>query len=166
MEYYRNLSLENLSEDFGGIFYIEEWTDIKGYKELYQVSSFGRIKSLRRKTRNYSDKILSQSKDKNGYPIINLCKNGIALTFRVPSIVCRHFLKRRRFKKEVNHIKGIKTDNRYHQLEWVTSQENQLHAFRTGLQVSHKGEAHGQAKLSERDIRYIRESVEPRKVFI
>ena len=48
MEYYKNLSLRDISEIIDGVLYVEEWRDIKGYEGYYQVSNFGRIKSLKR----------------------------------------------------------------------------------------------------------------------
>lgn len=42
----------------------------------------------------------------------------------------------------VNHINGVKTDNEYHNLEWVTQRENQIHALKTGLKVPLKGINH------------------------
>ena len=53
----------------------EVWKDIKGYEVLYQVSSIGRVKSLNFKQTG-KEQVLRCCKDKDGYLMVNLCKNG------------------------------------------------------------------------------------------
>lgn len=64
---------------------------------------------------------------------------------------------------EINHINGIKTDNRIANLELVTRRENILHAYRTGLK-SNAGENHPSAKLDREKVAYIRSRYERGKV--
>lgn len=67
--------------------------------------------------------------------------------------------------KEINHINGIKADNRIQNLEAVTHQQNMLHAYATGLK-SNFGEKHPSHKLTEAQVRELRnlKGVLPMKV--
>jgi hypothetical protein len=114
---------------------MEIWKDIKGYEGKYQISSFGRVKSLKRKTNNQyckKDHFLKQFISDYGYLRVTLKKNKILKTYTVHKLVLNVFLGYE--KLQGNHINGIKTDNRLENLEYCTQSENQIHAYKTGLQ--------------------------------
>lgn len=56
---------------------------------------------------------------------------------------------------QVNHKDGNKLNNNVENLEWVSNSENRKHAVDTGLHPS--GERCSYAKLTEKDVKYIRE---------
>lgn len=109
----------------------EEWRWIPGYEERYQVSNLGRVKSfLRDKTKGY---YLRPSYHK-GYPHVTLCKfSNPPKRFRVHVLVALTFMGPRPTGKDINHINGVKTDNRPCNLEYVTRQYNLQHAKVNGL---------------------------------
>lgn len=126
--------MENLSN--------EMWKPIKGFEGLYEVSNFGRIKSIERfviKGNRYGTttkqfvptKILNPSRDKDGYLILSLCKNGKGYTRKVHRLVAIHFIPNLDNKPEVNHIDENKNNNRVENLEWCTNIENIRHG--TGM---------------------------------
>lgn len=171
MEHYKNYSLENIFEVIDGITYTEEWRDIKDYEGIYQVSNFGRVKSLSRVVIRYGknrvqldDCILRIYKSKVGYMLFSARKNNKRklITFAVHRLVAIAFIPNHENKPMVNHINGIKYDNRAINLEWNTALENVRHAFKTGLQVPNKnpkkGIEHYCSKLTTEQVLQIRKS--------
>lgn len=132
---------------------IELWREINGYNGLYLVSDLGRVKSASKKWRSGNGKIdtkpetiLKQSVV-GGYLQVTLSLNGKSSMFKVHRLVAIAFIDNPENKPEVNHIFGNKLDNRSIVLEWVTSTENKLHAYRSRLRVSPVGQSHHKSKL-------------------
>lgn len=82
---------------------------------------------------NRKGRKLKPATDKDGYLRITLTNNGKRKSYYVHRLVARTYLKDYDEKLQVNHINGIKTDNRVENLEMVTLQENIKHSIETGL---------------------------------
>jgi hypothetical protein len=132
-------------------------TTIKGF-ENYAVDDQGNIFSLPKKTRK-GIRILKSIVGKNGYPMLDLCKDGQIKRFLVHRLIAQTLLPNPNNKEQVNHINGNKLDNRLENLEWNTRSENQKHAIKIGLR-SAKGEKNSQCKITEQEVLYIRNSEE------
>jgi hypothetical protein len=132
-------------------------TTIKGF-ENYAVDDQGNIFSLPKKTRK-GIRILKSTVGKNGYPMLDLCKDGEIKRFLVHRLIAQTLLPNPNNKEQVNHINGNKLDNRLENLELNTRSENQKHAIKIGLR-SAKGEKNSQCKITEQEVLYIRNSEE------
>lgn len=142
----------------------EVWKDIDGYEGMYQVSSLGRVRSLDRvlvmsngRERFYKGKILNPVVHTGGYLYVSLGRGNKRFIHR---LVAQAFIPNPDNLPEVNHKDGNKENNDYRNLEWVTPSDNQRHSKETGL--APVGEIHPQAKLSNEDVRYIRENYIPK----
>ena len=72
----------------------EIWKPIKGYEGIYDISNYGRVKSLKRKTNNQTGKedlILVAHLDKDKYPTTVISKNGKSKTYRIHRLVWEAF---------------------------------------------------------------------------
>jgi hypothetical protein len=141
----------------------EEWRDISGYEDYYQVSTLGRVRSCDRVVKHrkgdqmVKGRLLNPSLDRNGYFRITLYKDGSRSFFLVHRLVAIAFLAIDTLRNDVNHKNGVKDDNRVENLEWCTHLENMRHAIDTGLMPSFVGEKHPLSLLTESQVLEIRE---------
>jgi hypothetical protein len=132
----------------------EIWWWINGYEDMYQVSNFGRVRSVDRfvycevspkKLQHICGKILKQGFNHKGYPIVYLSKDGKQKTITVHRLVALAFVDNALNLPQVNHKDGVKTNNYANNLEWCTNAYNQKHAYDIGLQPSYE-ESNGRGR--------------------
>ena len=124
----------------------EIWKPISGYNGYYEVSNLGRVRSVTRKIERtnpknpnktnyytYNGKLVAFWITRKGYLRCSISINGILKKYLVHQLVARAFIENLENKPQVNHINGVKTDNRVENLEWVTNRENYDHAVKNGL---------------------------------
>lgn len=95
----------------------EIWRDIKVYEGLYQVSSLGRVKSLR------TNKIKS-NRITNGYYYVSLWKDNTEKQLKVSRLVAEAFIPNPDNLPCVNHKDENKLNNTVENLEWCTYKYN------------------------------------------
>ena len=131
----------------------ELWAPIAGFP--YEVSETGQVRNLRGRVKTPRQK-------RNGYFQVALYRDGRAHHIGVHRLVAEAFIPNPNGKSTVNHINGVKGDNRAVNLEWATPSENTNHGLRLGLLTS--GEARYNAKLTAAQVRAIRSSTTPLRV--
>lgn len=102
---------------------MEKWKSIKEYEGLYEVSTYGRIRSIKRKI------TLRPTLNDSGGLMVVLSKNGKAKTYHVSRLVAIAFIPNPENKPYVDHIDGVRMYNFVSNLRWCTPKENQNFAL-------------------------------------
>lgn len=144
----------------------EQWKEVQGFPN-YLVSSDGRIWSktriIKRPSGNYlrHGHFMEGRDDTHGYLTVCIKNREQRKNVKIHRLVAIAFIENPENKREVNHINGIKTDNRKLNLEWMTSKENKSHAWNMGLYTKQdrsklSGENNPTSKFTEDQVREIR----------
>ena len=101
----------------------EIWKDIIGYEGLYQVSNYGRVKSLNYH-RTGKEKLLKAVKKSDEHLYVDLWKNGIRKHCFVHRLVAEAFIPNPENKSIVHHIDNNPQNNNVDNLVWLTHEEH------------------------------------------
>tara|TARA_S200002703_G_scaffold41490_1_gene36015 strand:- start:163 stop:687 length:525 start_codon:yes stop_codon:yes gene_type:complete len=135
---------------------MEKWKTIPNFS-LYEASTEGRLRSTNYK-RTGKVKVLKPAVSSDGYLKTMLKRNdGKYCSYTVHKFIALAHLGDKPKGYEVNHKDGNKLNNSSDNLEYVTRSENIRHAYKNGLCEPMKGSKNGMAKLSEQDVKEIRE---------
>jgi hypothetical protein len=140
----------------------EVWLPVVGYEGLYEVSDWGRVKSLARTcpkssggtTRKVPERILALHMNPHGYWQVHLSQEGRPRNFRVHVLVAAAFLGPKPEGLVICHGPGGKQDNRPGNLSYKTQAENMADKYRDGTEQT--GERHPMAKLTEAQVHHVR----------
>lgn len=114
----------------------ETWKPCPGYEDIYEVSSFGAVRRICATRGSRKGYVLKGMTDGHGYRTYTLRKNGLFRSEKAHRLVCEAFLGKPDANRPfVNHKDGIRKNNHFENLEWVTHRENIQHAFA----ATHKG---------------------------
>lgn len=115
---------------------MEVWKDIAGFEGFYQVSNYGRVRSLTRTQptpnryggitmRTVQGAILTPTDNGHGYKIIGLTVVGKRRkNYYVHRLVAEAFVPKKGDCDIINHLDHDRSNNRSENLEWCTQLEN------------------------------------------
>ena len=148
---------------------MEQWATVVERGVTLEVSNNGHIRIPTRthtykRIRNGNEQVVTRTRKPQqyapqphhtGYSEVGLHINGERARFMVHRLVAMAFVPGYEKGLCVNHINGIKTDNRAENLEWVSLARNTQHAWEAGL-VDLNGEKQPTHKLTTKQVAYIR----------
>jgi len=135
----------------------EIWRTIKDFPD-YAVSTNGRVKRIKATKKNsYVGRILKPYLSGRKYLRVLLSSPKYKKHKAIQHLVLETFISPRPESKECNHKDGNKSNNCVENLEWVTSSENSIHAYKAGLSFIPKGEQCHWSKLTKSKVLKIRD---------
>lgn len=123
----------------------EIWKIVSGFPK-YEVSNMGNVRNIQ------TGRIRKPQLNRDGYMYMHLIFDNVKTkNLKVHRIVADTFLPKIEGKSFVDHIDGIKTNNKLSNLRWCSFQENIDFAWASGA-YNNKGENHGMSTLSKNDV--------------
>ena len=110
---------------------MEDFVDVIGYEGLYKINQFGEVLGVKHK------KILKQSKNRDGYYYVGLCKERKLKCFKIHRLICLHFLPNPNNLPMIDHLDKNKQNNSLENLRWVTCRDNCLNRKKTPISGEH-----------------------------
>jgi hypothetical protein len=136
---------------------MEQWLDVVGFEGIYQVSNFGRIRSIK------TGKIKEQTiQDNDNRPYLGLWKNNKQKICRPHKLVMEAFVGIRPQGMECCHNDGNPQNNHWSNLRWDTPKNN--HADKVKHGTTNRGEQCGTAKLTLEQVRAIRQDTRLQRI--
>ena len=137
----------------------EVWKPVNGFEGWYEVSNYGRVRSVDRIISQYSryghninrtikGKLITPIDNGNGYLIVGLRKNQVRVNHYVHRLVAEAFIENPNGFPVVNHLDFNKSNNIFSNLEW-TSHLNNVRYSAANMLKPHKN------KLSKSGEKYI-----------
>jgi hypothetical protein len=124
---------------------MEKWIELKGSGGRYKVSDKGRVYG------SYRNKILSPSKDKDGYLRLALSVNKKRSYIRLHRLVAIAFWGDKGLCYDVDHIDCDIENNALDNLQWISKADHWAKRTRDGNKAI--GERHGKSKYTEAQVR-------------
>ena len=115
---------------------MERWKPIPGWESIYEVSTFGRVRSKNRLiprigirgNQKRKGRILKIQRDKYGYKKLFLSKTGTRKSIKISRLVALAFIPNPELKPIVDHQDKNRGNNHVSNLRWVTQKENMINA--------------------------------------
>ena len=138
---------------------MEVWKSIRGYENLYEVSSYGRVRSLRHLvkqsgnkgttfSRYYNGKVITQREGIGGYIFVCLSNGASKKTLRVHKLVAEAFIPNPNNYPQINHKDENKSNNRVDNLEWCSPSYNCNYGTRIDRIIAKTGKPVGQYDIN------------------
>ena len=142
---------------------MEEWKDIAGFEGFYQVSNYGRVRSLTRTQptpnryggitlRTVQGAMLTPTDNGHGYKIVCMTVVGKKRkNYYVHRLVADAFVPKKESCDVINHLDHDRSNNRAENLEWCTQLEN---AHYSAHLMRHEKSCHRSTNTGEKYISF------------